>query len=141
MSRLAVLAVSACEQGLLSTQLNFENGGTRLLCGRTYAEAASFLSRYPGAVVICSGQSSSNRSDCLSHLIAQGRPSAVIFLGNPDGNRVRAEVCLIRSEDALRELVENPEAMRKIQLAWEYCKAAYTRFSPADERAVGLPLM
>ena len=141
MSQLTVLAVSACEQGLLSAQLIFVKGGTQLQCGRTYSEAAEFLSRHPGTLVVCEGWSNSKSNECLSRLVREGLPSALILISIPDEKRVSVEVRLIRNDDGLRELVENLEVMRKIQLAWEYCKAACTEFSSIDEHVMRLPLM
>lgn len=141
MGQFSVLAVSLCEQGLLSAQLTFGNGGTRLQCGRTYSEAAGFLSQHPGTLVVCQGWSKNNWGDYVSRLVREGRPSALILLASPDQNRVSVEIRLIRNDDVLRELVENPELMRKIQLAWEYCKAACNEPSSIGEHAVRLPLM
>lgn len=141
MRQLSVLAVSACDQDLLSAQLIFSQGSTRLQCGRTYSEAAGFLSQHPDTLVVCEGWSNNRWKDCVARLISEGHPSAVIAISHPDENRVRVEVRLIRNGDVLGELGQNLEMMRKIQLAWGYCKAASAGFSLIDEHVMGLPLM
>ena len=138
MRQLTVLAVSACEAGMLSAQFIFDQGRTELQCGRTYADAARFLSGHPGTLVVWKGRSNSK---CLARLIREARASALILITSPDESRVSVEVRQIRNEDALREVVENPEVMRKVQLAWEYCKAAWTGSSLIDEQVMRLPLM
>jgi hypothetical protein len=141
MSPLAVLAVSSRGETVVSAQLILNRGNTSLQCGHTYREAAGFLARHPGAIILCKGWSAGNRADWISRLIGEADPSALILVTHPDENRISVEVRLMRNDDVLRDLVENPEMMRKIQVAWEYCEATCGAQTSLDEYAMGLPRM
>jgi hypothetical protein len=138
MVQLTVLVVNACEPGPPSAQLIFAHGETKLRCGRTYSEAAGFLAQHPGTLIVCMG---SSNSQIVVRLIREGHPSALIVVPIADEDFYRVEVRLIRNENVLWEILQHPEVMRQVQLAWAYCNALCAGSLLLDEQMVSLALM
>ncbi len=134
MRKMAVLALSPSEDGILSAQIVFWQRGTELRCGGTMAEAAGFLARHPGALVLCrwAGQDR-GRNAALSWLLGAGRPSAVVWMGECGRDKISVEVRPAGDLRAAREILGNPELLRKIYLAWSHCGGSL----PAPHQVAG----
>jgi hypothetical protein len=122
MHQLSVLAVSPSNDGIASAQLEFSQAGTEVRYGRTIAEAAWFLSRHPGALVICEKTGGRAWDDALSFVLSSGWPSAVVSIANPSGDSISVEVSSQGPLQTTSELLGNPETLREISLAWQRCK-------------------
>lgn len=135
MPQLSVLAVSPLGPWMLSAQIVFSENGTKLHCGRTLPEARSFLSQHPGALLICEGASTDpGTNDVLAYLLTAGRPSALILIVDAGTNCLSVEVRPLGKLDAALEILEDPALLRKLHLAWAFCKASQEALLPIGAR-------
>lgn len=120
MGELNVLAVRTSGQDLVSAQVTVEDGQTTLACGRSYPEAVEFLHRHPGAILLCKDRQELASTACLSALVRDGHPSAIVWIC-PTDQQLEVDLRLLGDPEPLRRLADGSEVLRKVLLACEFC--------------------
>ena len=128
MEELCVLAVGACPEDWASLQLVFEENAWNLHCVHHLADAVDFVRKHPAVVIVSDPAfSGGDWKQLLSHLIAEGHPSALVVVNRVADERLWSEVLHLGGYDVLVKPFDKQEVIRVIQLAWHHCNEACSK--------------
>jgi hypothetical protein len=123
MKRMAVLAISEDANGLLFVLLEFSRRGTDLYSGRSSGEAAVFLERHPGALVLCDRLARDTLAGGpLAKALEASRPCAVVWMDDPGPRRAGIEIERCGDIAAARRLLADSVLLQKIHVAWRQAR-------------------
>lgn len=123
MKRMSVLALSGNRNGLFSVQIEFSPRGTELHSAHTADEAAEFLRRHPGALILCDRLARANfASGPLAEAVEAGHPCAIVWMDDLGPQRFGVEIEECGGLAAARKILEDPSLLQKIHVAWRYCR-------------------
>ena len=123
MKRVAVLALSKDENGLFSVLIEFSSQGTSLRCARSGRDAAFFLSRHRGALILCDRLARDTFSKSpLSRAIEAGNPCAVVWIEDLGPQRIGIEIDRCGDLAVARRILGDPAMLQKIHVAWGFCR-------------------
>jgi DNA-binding NtrC family response regulator len=119
---LCVLAVGACQEDWASMQMVFREKAWNLHCVHNLADAVAFVQKHPAVVVVSDPVfTDGDWKHLLSHLIAEGHPSALVVVCRLADERLWSEVLHFGGYDLLLKPFDQGEVVRVIQLAWQHC--------------------
>jgi DNA-binding NarL/FixJ family response regulator len=122
------MAVTACEEDLLTMQFVFRCRQWKFDCASGVEEALSFVRRNPLLVIISEPELTEREwRRLLSLFIAEGHPSALIVFRQSADTRLWSELLHLGEDEVLLQRFDKEEIVRTVCLAWQRWKDSWMR--------------